>query len=137
MRRLAVVALLMELAVPVGGADIRDKFDGYFEKAKASGYRNCGSVFSLDGTNREAVDACVLEAFLHRQAFFARYDQMGIDSAVAEGLLFSQQKVLTVVHFDGWGCATPNCAYPETCNSPRITKTKKGIRVRCTTDYDL
>jgi hypothetical protein len=136
MRRLAVFALLMELAVPAGGADIRDKFDGYFDKAKASGYRNCGSV-ALDGTNKAAVDACVLEAFQHGQAFFARYDQLGIDSAVAEGLLFSQQKVLTVVHFDGWACATPNCASPENCNSPRITKTTKGIRVRCTTDYDL
>ena len=137
MRRIVLLAFIVGVIDSTSAGDVREKFDGYFQKAAASGYRNCGTV-SIGGANRETVDSCVQEAFKERRPFFVRYDQLGIDSIVAEGLLFSEAKVLTVVVFDSWSCSTPYCASPVTCNSPRITKTGTGLHVQCSTNgYDL
>jgi len=139
--RRSVMRLLTMLAVAIVATQLfagssTDRFDAYFEKAKASGYVNCGRV-AIGGANRESVDACVLKRLAEGRPFFARYDQQGIDSRIAIGLMLAETKVLSVIQFDDWTCATPSCAHPEVCNSPRIAKTKSGLHVRCTNDYDL
>jgi hypothetical protein len=135
MRRHWEAALVVSIAAgAIAGPP--DRFDGYFAKMTASGYRNCGRA-SIGGANRSAVDTCVLKAFADGAPFFARYDQQGIDSNVATGLVFSRPKVLTIIQFDDYSCSTPHCARPESCNSPQITKTKMGLHVQCTNHYDL
>jgi hypothetical protein len=115
-----------------------DKFAEYFEGfAKGPGppYRNCGRV--PIGGDRTQADACVLRSFEAGEAFFVRYDKLGYDSNVAEGLVLSRGKQLTVVHFDDWMCRTPYCAHPQPCNEARITKTEDGLHIVCKNEYDL
>ena len=136
MNRTAIIVLVVAVG-SMGAGEPKDKFTEYFEKLGAIGprYRNCGRV-TIDG-NREQADACVLEAFAAKKAFLVRYDKLGIDSNVADGLMFSADKQLTVVHFDDWFCSTPYCLRFEPCNSAKITRAREGIHVQCINEYDL
>jgi len=129
-----VVSCLLVMASVLLAAEPKDKFDEYLQSAGPT-YRNCGTV-RVDGKNRVQVDDCVLKSFAEGKSFVVRYDLQGIDSTVAQGLWFNG-KQLTVALFDDYACTTPYCTHPESCSQPRITKTKDGLHVRCTNDYDF
>ena len=132
----ACLLTLVGLTAPLCAAEPKDKFTEYFQKMSTNSapYRNCGRV--AIGGNRVAADDCVLEAFAAGRDFFVRYDKQGIDSNVAEGLLF-HNKQLAVLHFDDFSCSTPYCTHVESCESPKITKRKDGIHVQCANEYNL
>ena len=136
MRRMAIILLSIGFAAAMSAAEPKDKFTEYFEKltTNSAPYRNCGRV--AIGGSRVQSDNCVLQAFAAGEAFFVRYDKQGIDSNVAEGLVLSHEKSLAIIHFDDWSCSTPYCTRSESCGSPKITRTKNGIHVQCSNEYD-
>ena len=137
-----LTALLLAAGVAVANSpaapsrsDASDALDLFFQQA-GSGLRNCGRTHSM-AKDRAATDECVLAAFAAREPFFVRYDQLGVDSIVAEGLMLSRSKQLSILHFDSYSCNGLSCVRVEPCGSPRISKTKDGIRVACASAYEM
>ena len=110
-----------------------DGFDEYFARA-ARGPRDCGRV-GIPGADRVEADRCVLASFTARQPFFVRYDKLGFDSIVADGLLLTRDKTLLVLQFDSMGC--PQCVTPSLCGAPKLTKTDRGLLVECKNKYEM
>lgn len=68
------------------------------EDAAADNAVNCGTV-RLNG-DRQAADACVVEAFNTGKPFIAEYQTRGMDSETYSGLVGATDGTITLFHYD-------------------------------------
>src|SRR5438128_9157700 len=98
--------------------DGNDSLDRRLTISLSSG-RDCGRV-RLGGRNRREVDSCVKSCFDKNEHFHARYDQQGVDSAIARGVLFHDNG-LWIIDYDSMG-ASEAVQFPGTfaydCQTP-------------------
>jgi hypothetical protein len=116
--------------------DSRDSLDRRL--AAASAGRDCGRV-RLDGRNRDEVDSCVKSCFESHEYFHARYDQRGIDSVVARGVV-SHSNGLWIFDYDSMGAGEP-AQFPGTfayqCQKPKLISGNRGLKFICVNEYEM
>jgi hypothetical protein len=104
----------------------------------SSGGRDCGRV-RLDGSNRREVDSCVKTCFESHEYFHARYDQRGIDSVVARGVV-SYSNGLWIFDYDSMGAGEPG-QFPGTfayqCQKPKLVSENRGLKFICVNEYEM
>lgn len=105
--------------------------------------KNCGRI-GLKGNPIQATK-CALRAFKRREAFYVRYDAIGIDSDISSGVAGDSTGSLYFVEFDSMGMDTsrlpPGVTMPDgfhtvviPCSKPvRLRKTREG-KLACFSD---
>ena len=84
---------------------------------------NCGTVASSEA--RDTINSCAIDALNMHQPFYAIYNIQGVDSRVADSIVYNGTDFY-ILHFDDWSCwsdGNENCdtSYGVSeCVSPSI-----------------
>ena len=96
-------------------------FAAKLKSRAGAGAMDCGHA-ALGGS-ASAVDACVVQAFQAGQAFYARYDRQGIDSAVVFGIAGDSSGNVIFMLRDSdpsGGSGAPPTLYENSCLDPAV-----------------
>ncbi|HET6843541.1 MAG TPA: hypothetical protein VFK06_17950 [Candidatus Angelobacter sp.] len=116
--------------VPPGWLNIR------LATIAGEGAQNCGRVGLKE--NPAQATKCALKAFRRREAFYVRYDDVGLDSDTSSGIAGDSEGRVYIVNFDGMGIDShwlpPGATMPDgyhtlviPCSMPvRLNKTPEG-----------
>lgn len=108
-----------------------DAFDCVSRDLSGVDAADCGRV-RLGRDPRNAND-CVIRAFNHRKPFRVRYDEQGVDSLAARGVVMTPSSKLIEVGWssDTWNPSTPGFVGQRYCIQPSRLRTTSEGELEC------
>lgn len=94
-----LLAAIVFFLAAVSGCGSRCNLRSELRGLAGGGAKDCGHV--ILGDSPTAVDACVVDSFGKKAAFFAQYDRQGTDSKVVFGLVGNNSGEVTFLEWDG------------------------------------
>jgi hypothetical protein len=98
-------------------------FDGQLKQRAGNSSRDCGHASLDSDANDASVDDCVTLAFGKKEAFFAQYDQRGVDSKVVYGIASDGNGTVTVLQYDAdpsGGSSEDPTIFASLCKTPTL-----------------
>lgn len=126
---IALITLLVAACSSVSGR--RATFDSFVAEVKSAagaGAIDCGHVTL--GADRSVANCCVAINFIRSLPFSVSFDEQGIDSRVARGLMRNIHGTTTLFYFDSdpsGGYRQDNgVVYSHACKNPTLTQNPCG-----------
>lgn len=126
---IVLISLLVAACSSMGGRPATfDSFLAEVKLAAGAGATDCGHMAL--GADRSVANCCVAINFIRSLPFSVSFDEQGIDSRVARGLMRNVYGTTTLFYFDsdpsGGYRQDSGVVYSRTCKNPTLTQNPCG-----------